>query len=135
MKTLLIALLSLVVSANVYADSNVELPANDNGNLPSNEKAFVKAIPNFSKDEIIKHLGEPAKKEDFTSEETGEIFASIWEYNSINTDENGNYYASTELDFVGDKVNVVVFMNDNSEKKIENIQPMENSVIDLPTIR
>ena len=134
MQTLLVRFTSLFLCLSLasfaYAEDTVEKKT-----LPLEEKAFVKAIPQFSKAEIIERLGEPIKKEDYTSEETGEVFASIWEYNSINTDENGQYYANTELDFVGDNVNVVVFMNDNSEKKIENIQPMENRVIDLPTIK
>lgn len=120
----------LLFSLNSFADENAS-PSS----LPTEEKAFVKAIASYKKAEIVAQLGEPAKKQDLTSEETGEVLASIWEYNAINTDEHGQYYASTELDFVGEKVDVVVFMNDNSDKKIENIEPMENSVIDLPTIQ
>jgi hypothetical protein len=134
MQTLLVKFTSLFLSLSLVSFAYAEDTA-EKKTLPLEEKAFVKEIPKFSKAEIIERLGEPTKKEDYTSEETGEVFASIWEYNSINTDENGQYYANTELDFVGDNVNVVVFMNDNSEKKIENIQPMENSVIDLPTIK
>jgi hypothetical protein len=134
MQTLLVRFTSLFLSLSLASFAYAEDTA-EKKTLPLEEKAFVKEIPKFSKAEIIERLGEPTKKEDYTSEETGEVFASIWEYNSINTDENGQYYANTELDFVGDNVNVVVFMNDNSEKKIENIQPMENSVIDLPTIK
>lgn len=134
MQTLLVTFTSLILSLSLTSFAFAEDKA-DKKTLPTEEKAFVKAIPQFSKAEIIERLGEPTKREDYTSEETGEVFASIWEYNSINTDENGEYYANTELDFVGDNVNVVVFMNDNSQKKIENIQPMENSVIDLPTIK
>lgn len=129
MKALLLTPI-LLFSLNSFADENPS-PSG----LPTDEKAFVKAITNYKKAEIVAQLGEPAKKQDFTSEETGEVLASIWEYNTINTDENGKYYASTELDFVGEKVDVVVFMNDNSDKKIENIEPMENSVVELPMIR
>jgi hypothetical protein len=39
------------------------------------------------------------------------VVASIWQYDYINTDEKGEYYKHTELDFVDNKVVTVVFMN------------------------
>jgi hypothetical protein len=41
----------------------------------------------------------------------GKASASIWQYHYLNTDVNGNYYQTTELDFVDDRVVMVVFMN------------------------
>lgn len=84
--------------------------------LPLDEHAFVERIGQLSKAAIVQQLGEPAKSLDLVSEETGEIAASIWHYNYLNTSDSGEYYKTTELNFVGDHVvNVVFSMTDESE--------------------
>lgn len=84
--------------------------------LPLDEHAFVERIGQLSKAAIIQQLGEPAKSLDLVSKETGEIAASIWHYNYLNTSEDGEYYRTTELSFVGDHVvNVVFSMTDENE--------------------
>ena len=68
--------------------------------IPTEEKAFVAVINQFNKAKIVELLGEPAKADDVKVKGTGKIVASIWHYHNINTDENGTYYPTTELDFV-----------------------------------
>ena len=101
--------------------------------IPTEEKAFVAAINQFNKAKIVELLGEPAKADDVKVKGSGKVVASIWHYHNINTDENGVYYPTTELDFVDDKVVQVVFLNnDGSEAndgktkdgKVYELQPM-----------
>ncbi len=98
--------------------------------IPTEERAFVAVINQFNKAKIVELLGEPAKADDVKVKGSGKVVASIWHYHNINTDENGAYYPTTELDFVDDKVVQVVFLNndgseanDGAGKKYE-MQPM-----------
>jgi hypothetical protein len=77
--------------------------------IPLNEHEFVARIKTADKAQIIEHLGEPARAVDVKDEETGEVMGSIWHYHYLNTAENGDYYKTTELDFIGDQVVTVVF--------------------------
>ena len=87
--------------------------------LPTEEKAFVKAIEHFDKKSILAQLGEPAKADDVKIRGSNRIVASIWQYHNINTDENGVYYETTELDFINDKVVQVVFLNNDGSEAEE----------------
>lgn len=86
--------------------------------LPTEEKAFVKAIEQFNKKTIVAQLGEPAKADDVKIRGSNRIVASIWHYHNINTDENGQYYETTELDFIDDKVVQVVFLNNDGSEDV-----------------
>lgn len=90
--------------------------------IPLSEHEFVARIQTADKAQIIEHLGEPARAIDVKDDETGEVMGSIWHYHYLNTAENGDYYKTTELDFVGDKVMTVVFST------------MEDTVSDTPTV-
>lgn len=81
--------------------------------LPTEEKAFVDAVGKLNKAKIVELLGEPAKAEDVKLKDSGRVVASIWHYHYINTAADGEYYQTTELDFIDDKVNVVVFLNND----------------------
>lgn len=88
--------------------------------LPTDEQGFVIAIEEMDKDSIVAELGEPKKAEDVKIKGTNRIVASIWYYEFINTNDAGEYYPLTELDFIDDKVVQVVFLNDgdlNAEEK------------------
>ena len=85
--------------------------------IPTVERDFVNSINKFEKSAIVEQFGEPSKRTDIKSPTTGEIIASIWQYRYITTaDDSGDYYPLTELDFVGDKVVMVVFMNHDGEE-------------------
>ena len=107
-KIILVSFLMSVLPSLASADD-----AAINKTIPANELEFVKAMKGLSKDKIIAQLGEPAKKEDVTNKKDGKVVASIWHYHNLNTDVQGKYYPTTELDFAGDNVEVVVFMNND----------------------
>jgi len=111
MKSLLIALL-FALSGTAIAEAN-EVPASKD--IPTTEKEFVASINGFDKAQIIEQFGEPSNINDITNAKTGKLEASIWHYHNLNTDEKGAYYKTTELDFINDKVVLVVFMNDTDE--------------------
>jgi len=111
MKSLFIALL-FALSGTAIAEAN-EVPTSKE--IPTTEKEFVASINNFDKAQIIEQFGEPSNINDITNAKTGKLEASIWHYHNLNTDENGAYYKTTELDFINDKVVLVVFMNDTDE--------------------
>jgi len=117
--------LSMFLSAASIADDVEVRPLTDEPTsgdlvLPTQEKAFVAAINKFDKKSIVEQLGEPAKADDVRLKGSDKVVASIWHYHNINTDEDGAYYPTTELDFIEDKVVQVVFLNnDGSEVEVK----------------
>lgn len=101
--------------------------------IPTNEKEFVETIKTVDKAQILEQLGEPALRDDVNGPD-GEVIASVWHYSYLNTDENGTYYKTTELDFVRDKVVMVVFMNHDvlqgQGKEIQRDEPVEEPQVD-----
>jgi hypothetical protein len=109
MRTLFLTLF-LVLSGTAIAEAN-EPPVNAQPTeIPTAEKEFVASINGFEKSKIIEQFGEPSKKDDIKTN-SGKIVASVWQYHFLNTTPEGEYYETTELDFVDDKVVMVVFMN------------------------
>ncbi|NBX00097.1 MAG: hypothetical protein EBR14_00415 [Methylophilaceae bacterium] len=90
-------------------------PAKPSSEIPTAENDFVAKINGFDKAKIIEQLGEPSKIEDVQSS-SGTAFASIWQYHYLNTNDKGEYYQTTELDFIDDKVVMVVFMNNDGSE-------------------
>lgn len=112
-----LAFISLLLGNMFFASHSMaeEAPAKP-AVIPVAEKDFVKAIHGFDKAKIIAQFGEPAKAEDVKIKDTTKVVASIWHYHNINTAADGTFYQTTELDFIDDKVVMVVFMNhDGSE--------------------
>lgn len=115
----------ILLSSSVLAD---EAPSSE---IPTLEKDFVSSINKYDKSKIIAQFGEPATADDVKIKGSDKIVASIWHYHFINTTADGTYYETTELDFIDDKVVMVVFLNnDGSEgndggKKYEmpNVKP------------
>ena len=115
MKLVTLALLLSLSSLAFAAPENVA-PSSD---IPTNEKDFIASINGFEKAKIIEQLGEPSKIEDVATA-SGKPVASIWQYHYLNTDEKGEYYQTTELDFINDKVVMVVFMNNDGSEVPQN---------------
>ena len=111
MKLVTFALL-LSLSGLAFAEAQVAAPASD---IPTNEKDFIASINGFEKAKIIEQFGEPSNVEDIATA-SGKPVASIWQYHYLNTDEKGDYYQTTELDFINDKVVMVVFMNNDGSE-------------------
>jgi len=111
MKLVTFALL-FSLSGLAFAEAQVAAPASD---IPTNEKDFIASINGFEKAKIIEQFGEPSNVEDIATA-SGKPVASIWQYHYLNTDEKGEYYQTTELDFINDKVVMVVFMNNDGSE-------------------
>jgi len=112
MKNQLLAIL-LILSPPLFANEiDIDI---DKSTLPVDEKSFIEAISRFNKDEILKALGEPIYKEDIKMKSSEEIVGSVWQYHHINTAEDGSYYPTTELDFLDEFVETVVFQNNNGQ--------------------
>jgi hypothetical protein len=105
-KFVMISLMTMIFSSVALADA----PAIPEREISASEQAFLDVVGGLSKEKIMEQFGEPARAEDLTGPD-GELIASIWHYDYLNTDDNGEYYKSTELDFMDDKVVTVVFMN------------------------
>jgi len=122
MKLVTFALL-FSLSGIAFAEGEITAPASD---IPTNEKDFISSINGFEKTKIIEQFGEPSKVEDVATD-SGKPIASIWQYHYLNTDEKGEYYQTTELDFINDKVVMVVFMNnDGSEIPTDAVKATPN---------
>ena len=96
------ALLLMALTSPAFAAGN---------EIPLNELGFVDAIQQLDKASITEQLGEPQKVADVKDDVTGEVLGTTWQYQYLNTTEDGEYYKTTELDFVGDRVITVVFIN------------------------
>lgn len=100
--------------------------------IPTAERDFVKAINGFDKAKIIAQFGEPAKAEDVKIKDTTKVVASIWHYHYINTAADGTYYQTTELDFIDDKVVMVVFMNHDGSESQDGVKRYEMPDGEMP---
>lgn len=110
MKALLLAF-TLALSVPAFADADGAAPKPQfRGEIPTSEKEFVEVINDVDKQQILDQFGEPSIRNDVTCPD-GQTEISVWHYRYLNTDANGEYYKTTELDFVQGKVVMVVFMN------------------------
>jgi hypothetical protein len=110
-----VAALFLAASTQLYA----------NENLPLDELGFVDAVPSFSKEKLTELLGEPKEKIEVTDDHTGQIIGLIWHYEYLNTNEDGDYYKSTELDLIDDKVVNIIFSNADGDSMETAASTME----------
>ena len=127
---IIISLLSIFFISFVHADeqkANVENPIIEE--MPTDYLEFANVIGLLKPEEIIGLIGEPAKKLDLKMKSSNEVIASSWYYHNLNTDGNGNYFPTTELDIIDGYVESVVFLNDVDEnsnfegKKFDTKQP------------
>ncbi len=93
--------------------------------LPLNEGSFVDAIKTLKTSKIAELLGEPQKHYELKDDHTSEVIGQVWQYEYLNTSEEGEYYPTTELDIVGDRVATVVFMNDPQGEQTSTPTPLE----------
>ena len=113
---IIISLLSIFFISFVHADeqkADVENPIIEE--MPTDYLEFANVIGLLKPEEIIGLIGEPAKKLDLKMKSSNEVIASSWYYHNLNTDGNGNYFPTTELDIIDGYVESVVFLNDVDE--------------------
>ena len=129
MKTF-IAIFSFFCISFAYADDHQ--PETENPiieEMPTDYLEFANVIGLLKPEEIIGLIGEPAKKLDLKMKSSNEVIASSLYYHNLNTDGNGNYFPTTELDIIDGYVESVVFLNDVDEnsnfegKKFDTKQP------------
>ena len=127
---IIISLLSIFCISFAQADerqADVENPIIEE--MPTDYLEFANVIGLLKPEEIIGLIGEPAKKLDLKMKSSNEVIASSWYYHNLNTDGNGNYFPTTELDIIDGYVESVVFLNDVDEnsnfegKKFDTKQP------------
>ena len=127
---IIISLISIFCISFVQADerqADVENPIIEE--MPTDYLEFANVIGLLKPEEIIGLIGEPAKKLDLKMKSSNEVIASSWYYHNLNTDGNGNYFPTTELDIIDGYVESVVFLNDVDEnsnfegKKFDTKQP------------
>ena len=113
-----IALFSIFCFSSTFANDN-EADADANNliidEMPTDYLEFANVIGLLKPEEIVGLIGEPAKKLDLKMKSSNEIIASSWYYHNLNTDGNGNYFPTTELDIIDGYVESVVFLNDVDE--------------------
>jgi hypothetical protein len=97
-------LLMLTTSAVLAADMEP---------IPTKETDFVDAIVSISQAQIAELLGDPAYTYTIRNSE-GQPAGTIWHYHYVTTTDDGEYYKTTELDFIGDRVSTVVFINNDA---------------------
>ena len=113
---ILISLLSIFYIFFAHADeqkADIENPIIEE--MPTDYLEFANVIGLLKPEEIIGLIGEPAKKLDLKMKSSNEVIASSWYYHNLNTDGNGNYFPTTELDIIDGYVESVVFLNDVDE--------------------
>ena len=113
---IIIFLLSIFFISFAHADerqADVENPIIEE--MPTDYLEFANVIGLLKPEEIIGLIGEPAKKLDLKMKSSNEVIASSWYYHNLNTDGNGNYFPTTELDIIDGYVESVVFLNDVDE--------------------
>ena len=86
--------------------------------IPTEYREFVSVIGLLTPEEIVSIIGDPAKKLDLKMKSSNEVIASTWYYHNLNTDENGKYFPTTELDIIDGYVESVVFMNEVDEAAV-----------------
>ncbi len=121
-----LALMGFVLSPILFTNLAMaeDMPSKQT-EIPTLERDFVNAINGFDKAKIIAQFGEPAKADDVKIKGTSKVVASIWQYHFINTNVDGVYYETTELDFIDDKVVTVVFLNNDGAEGANNGQKYE----------
>jgi len=114
-----IALLSIFCFSFTFANDNEAADADPNNliidEMPTDYLEFANVIGLLKPEEIVGLIGEPAKKLDLKMKSSNEVIASSWYYHNLNTDGNGNYFPTTELDIIDGYVESVVFLNDVDE--------------------
>ncbi len=77
--------------------------------IPLDETGFVDHAPSAGKAALIEQLGDPSSTADIIDPQSGQVIATIWHYHYINTNADGEYYKTTELDFKGDYLVNIIF--------------------------
>ncbi len=110
-----------LAALSLLALTNVALA--DMDSIPTQETAFVDTIQSIPQARIVELLGDPAYVYTIRDKD-GLPVGAIWHYRYVTTTDDGEYYKTTELDFIGDKVTTVVFINtDTADDALASASP------------
>ncbi|HEY3327071.1 MAG TPA: hypothetical protein VGK14_07845 [Novimethylophilus sp.] len=91
--------------------------------IPAREPDFVTTVQSLNQDEIAELLGAPAYQYDIRNDE-GDVVGAIWHYHHVTAADDGQYYKTTELDFVGGRVVTVVLINTDDSSADNDAEPV-----------
>ena len=91
--------------------------ADEGPSIPTDEDGFITAIQSKTATEITELLGDPQYQFAIRDKE-GQVVGHIRHYHYVTTGFDGQYYKTTELDFIGDKVVNIVLINTNDAEDI-----------------
>lgn len=84
--------------------------------IPTEESAFLEVIGSVHPDKRDELLGEPEETIILRNQENGEEMGAIVHYRYINTNSEGEYYKTTELDYLNGRLVMIVFSNSDFQE-------------------
>lgn len=84
--------------------------------IPTEEEAFLNVIGSVDRVKLAELLGEPDESIVVRNQENGEELGTIVHYRYINTNSDGDYYKTTELDYIDGRLVMVVFSNNDPQE-------------------
>jgi hypothetical protein len=84
--------------------------------IPTEEEAFLNVITQVAPARIVELLGEPDETIILRNEESGEVVGAIVHYRYITTNSEGEYYKTTELNYLDGRLVMVLFSNSDFEE-------------------
>ena len=88
----------------------------DIDSIPTNEEAFLSVIGSVDQVKLVELLGDPAEVMILRNQENGEVVGAIVHYRYINTNNEGEYYKTTELDYLDGRLVMVLFSNSDIQE-------------------
>jgi len=79
--------------------------------LPTEEEAFLDVIGSVPPEKVVELLGEPDQTIILRDQTSGAEMGAIVHYGYINTNNEGEYYKTTELDYLNGRLVMIVFSN------------------------
>jgi hypothetical protein len=84
--------------------------------IPTEEEAFLNVIGSVDQAKLAELLGDPAEAIVVRNQENGEELGTIVHYRYLNTNSDGDYYKTTELDYIDGRLVTVVFSNNDFQE-------------------
>jgi hypothetical protein len=88
----------------------------DIDSIPTNEEAFLNVIGSVDQVKLVELLGDPAEVMILRNQANGEVVGAIVHYRYINTNNEGEYYKTTELDYLDGRLVMVLFSNSDIQE-------------------
>lgn len=99
----------------------------DISDIPTEEEAFLDVIGSVDHVKMVELLGDPDKTIILHDRNNNEAIGAIVYYRYINTNSDGDYYKTTELDYVNGRLVMVVFSNSDFQETATAALPQGNT--------